>query len=493
MAYARADEAGFTLIEVMVAITLLLVGVLGTVTMIDGANAVTTQTKAREGATAVGRSVLEIARGVPYRELTDARILEELEARSSLADAQTGTAGHQIGSRNFVYTLTPVVCSMDDAEDDLGDHDELAVTFCPETDTLAVGETAVDRNPDDYRRVSVKLDWAPDSSRTESVTQLGIVTNPVGGLGPSVTDLSPDTPATVMITSGATETASYDVTTSAVADSVAWSVNGARLGDATGADMAWQFEWSLGPADTPNFVDCTYVLQAEAFDEKGRAGTPNALTVTLNRRQPFAPPNFAGGRNLNGAFVDVQWDHNQECDVNAYRVYRGTDSGAIETLVCTRTKAQPTECVDEAAPSGVTLYYQVVAVDTPAEGRDPEGDRSGVLTVHDEGLYTAPTAPPTLEVCAGGNPGCNDIDGNLAPSGTTVLSWDASTDADGIQFYRVYRDGNTYADRLDILFPVSGKPLVFVDATASGSETYYVSAVDSLFGESALTGPVSLP
>ena len=54
MARARTcSESGFTLVEVMVAITLLLVGVLGTVTMIDGANAVTTRTKAREGKSVV--------------------------------------------------------------------------------------------------------------------------------------------------------------------------------------------------------------------------------------------------------------------------------------------------------------------------------------------------------------------------------------------------------------------------------------------------------
>ncbi len=44
-----------TLIEVMVATMILLVGVLGTVTMIDGANATTSKTKAREGATHLGR------------------------------------------------------------------------------------------------------------------------------------------------------------------------------------------------------------------------------------------------------------------------------------------------------------------------------------------------------------------------------------------------------------------------------------------------------
>lgn len=489
MQRARAgSQEGFTLVEAMVALSLLLVGVLGTVAMVDTASSVTTRTKAREGATALARSVLEIARGVKYRDLTGAKVLEELEARPGLGDVDTGTAGHQVSSRNFTYTVSVDVCSMDDAKDHHGGHDEPAVTFCPESSTTGTK----DRNPDDYRRVTVTLDWAPEPWRTESLNQRALITNPVGGLGPSVTSLTPNTPATATIES-TTQTASYDVTTSTSADTVNWSVNGSILGNASGSDTSWSFSWGLGdPDDEASAVlDCSYVLQSSAFDEKGRAGTPNALTVTLNRRKPFAPPNFAGGRNLNEAFVDLQWDRNAECDVKEYRVYRGEDTGSVTTLVCTRTSSQRTECVDEGAPSGVTLYYEVVAVDTPPAGGDREGDRSGTLTVGSETANTAPTAPDNLAVCTGGNSGCNDIDGNPAPSGTAVLSWDASSDADGIQFYRVYRDGDTYADRLDILFPVSDKPLVFVDETASGSHTYYVSAVDNLFGESALTGPVS--
>ena len=491
MARAQArQEAGFTLVEVMVAIAVLLVGVLGAVTMIDGANAVTTKTKAREGATALARSVLEIARGVQYRELSGAQVLSELEARPGLADADPVTAGHQIESRDFTFTVTVAACSMDDSKDNLGDHDEPSITFCPESDELGAGETAQDRNPDDYRRITVQLDWAPDGIQADALVQRGLVTNPVGGLGPSVIDLEPLVPTSATVLSATAPT--YEVTTSTAADAVNWSVNGAQLGEATGSDASWEIAWYLGPPDTPTFVDCTYVLQAEAFDDKGRAGSPGALTVTVDRRVPFAPPNFAGGRNLNGAFVDVQWDRNAECDVQEYRVYRGTDPGTVDTLVCTRASGQPAECVDEAAPSGGTLYYEVAAFDADSAGVPREGDRS-TIAVGDEASNTAPTAPPTLSVCSGGNAGCDDIDGNPAPAGTAVLSWAASTDADGIQFYRVYRDGDTYADRLDILFPVAGKPLVFVDTPPSGSHTYHVSAVDELFGESVLTGPVSWP
>jgi prepilin-type N-terminal cleavage/methylation domain-containing protein len=493
MTPARArNEHGFTLVEVMVAMTLLLVGVLGTVTMIDGANAVTGRTKGREAATALGRSVLEIARGVQYKDLTPAKVLEELSARPGLADSQGGVAGHQIASRNFVYTVTPTVCSMDDPKDNLGSHAEPALTFCPESSALSGGAPVRDRNPDDYRRIGVQLTWTSDAGRIETLVQRGLITNPVGGLGPSVTKLSPDTPNTTTITTSVTS-AAYDVTTSTFADTVGLTVNGARLGDAIGEGTAWEFAWDLGDPNAPKFVDCTYVLQAEAFDEEGRAGAPSALTVTLNRRRPFAPSTFAGGRNLNGARVDLQWNKSPECDVKQYRVYRGTAPGSIATLVCTVPSTASTDCVDETAPSGVTLYYQVVALDTPSGGGDREGDRSGTLTVGDEATNTPPTAPPTLTVCTGGQPDCNDIDGNPASSGLPVLSWKAADDPDGIQFYRVYRGGNTYDHRLDVLFPVANKPLVFIDDTATSSYDYYVSAVDVFFGESALTGPVSWP
>jgi prepilin-type N-terminal cleavage/methylation domain-containing protein len=112
----RSDrsESGFTLVEVMVAMSILLIGVLGTVTMIDGANAGTSRTKAREGGTALARSVLEIARAVPYRELTAARVLTELDGHSGLADAKPGQSGHQIVTRGFTYTVTPTACALDD-------------------------------------------------------------------------------------------------------------------------------------------------------------------------------------------------------------------------------------------------------------------------------------------------------------------------------------------------------------------------------------------
>jgi prepilin-type N-terminal cleavage/methylation domain-containing protein len=490
-----ASQRGMTLVEVTVASLILAVGILGTVSMIDTSNAQTSKTKAREGATSLGRAVLEIARAVPYKDLTPAAVYEELERHPGLEDTNTAQAGHQIRSRNFTYSVTVGVCTLDDPKDRLGDHDE-PVVFCPDT-AVSTGGT-LDRNPDDYRRVTLNLSWKAPDTVTATTKQSGVIANPVGGLGPSVVSLTGPTSITTPVAS-----ASYHVLTSVSAKEVRWSVDANDMGKATGGGVNWDFTWNLVAQrqdGSLRWPDCTYVVGANAFDDKDRSGVPKALTVKVNRIRPVAPRNLQGGRNLNGNHVDLQWDKGRECDITSYKVYRGTSSDpeAINTLVCT-TSPNVQQCVDESAPApsaGQTLYYKVVATDIAPDLTEQPGTASTPIAVAEGNA--PPTAPPLLSVCTGGNPGCTDIDGNAAPGGTYTLRWDASTDPDGIFFYRVYRKSGTggtptYADRYDILFPVSGKPLVFVDdQPLAGTSSYWVSAVDVSFGESVLTGPVTV-
>ena len=60
------DERGFTLIEILAAMLVLLVGVLGSVALIDRANATTSATKGREGATSLARELVESAHSIDY-------------------------------------------------------------------------------------------------------------------------------------------------------------------------------------------------------------------------------------------------------------------------------------------------------------------------------------------------------------------------------------------------------------------------------------------
>src|SRR5882757_8217983 len=64
-----SGERGFTLVEVLVATTILLIGALGVATMADSANLISTTTKARVGATNLARELLEDARTFKYAEL----------------------------------------------------------------------------------------------------------------------------------------------------------------------------------------------------------------------------------------------------------------------------------------------------------------------------------------------------------------------------------------------------------------------------------------
>jgi hypothetical protein len=490
---------------------ILLVGVLGVVTMVDGANAVSSKTKAREGGTAIARSVIEVSRSIRYRDLSESTLAAALETRPGLSDAKPSTPGYTFKSRGIYYELALTVCSLDDPKDDLGARPS-GMIFCADSDGPAV--TPRDRNPDDYKRVRVRLTWSTRAT-THSVTQTSSIINPVGGLGPSVTGLTMTSPTSsstdeVRIEGNSASpinSASFLATSSGFAADLTWSVNGDSQGKANGGPTNWTFTWDfVGPGPDPGniiYYDCKYFIQADAFDAEGRAGAPRVLTVVLNRREPIAPTGVAGGRNGSGDRVDIHWTPNPECDVIGYRVYRSASAASLGTQVSCPDPSAPNNtlttlewCVDETAPASGPLYYRVVAVDTLANGSLREGTQSAQLSVPASGGNSLPTAPANISTCIGGQVDCNKSDGQPAPSGQIVVRWDASTDSDGtVDFYRVYRDGTAYANRWDDFFPGSaGGTLAWLEyAPGTGSHTYYVTAVDDRFGESALSTPVTAP
>ena len=485
----------------MVAIFVLLVGVLGVVSMVDGANAVTSKTKAREGGTNIARSVIEVSRSVRYRDLTAAALLDELDARPGLEDVDPSATNYVINARNLDYAATITVCSLDDPQDGLGNHNG-PVAYCDDTNVLASGATASDRNPDDYKRVRVTLRWTTRQTG-QSITQTSSIINPVGGLGPSVTGLIMETPSSItadpLLIESDVDAATFRATTSTSATNVTWSVSGKAKGQATGGPKTWKFDWGIttpGTARTPIFYDCTYVIQAEAFDGQGRSGASYAKTVRLNRMLPLKPSGFAGGRNGNGNFVDLAWVTNPECDVVGYRVYSGDSPTTITSPVTclgatsATLDAKKDECIVDA-PAG-NVWYKLVALDTPSAGGTPrEGTATDPLAIGPVSGNTVPTAPTNLSSCIGGTPGCNVANGVPADEGVLVIRWDPSTDSDGsIQLYRFYRDGVTYGQRHASFYPKTGELLAWIEPEPdTSSHEYRISAVDDDFGESALSDP----
>lgn len=494
------DQRGFTMVEVMVAIVILLVGVLGVVAMVDGANAVTSKTKAREGGTNVARSVIEISRSIRYRDLTAASLLGALDSRPGLEDQAPLTADYVIESRGIDYDASITVCSLDDPQDGLGTHTG-PITFCADSAALAAGAPSNDRNPDDYKRVRVTLNWNTRATG-QSVTQTSSIINPVGGLGPTVTDLtmiSPVSTTTTPLTVEADVTnVQFKATTSSSAAEMNWSVSGKTQGKATGGPKTWSFNWNIGLSSAPKFYDCTYIIQADAFDTGGRSGAPLSKTVRLNRMLPVKPTSFIGGRNGNGTYVDLSWVQNPECDVVGYRIYRGTSAASITTPVTCVGEGSATlgpgkdGCIDN--PGAGDVYYQVVALDTNTSGSTiREGVKSDVLHIAPPSGNALPTVPSGLSACIGGQPGCNVANNVAADDGVLVIRWTGSTDSDGtIQLYRIYRDGVAYANRYSSFYPKAGELLAWIEPKPdSSAHAYRISAVDDRFGESGLSDPLS--
>lgn len=515
------SQAGFTVVEVLIAATILMTGMFATAAMLDQSNATTTSTKTREQAVALQRELVEAARGVPYANVTITSLASLIQqANPALADiGGTSSPGWTIRRRGVTYTVTIGACSVDDPVDGSGPHDP--ATFCATgsgsatpamclsllgtsgsvqgvgapgaasgdcgidsnldgtVDGLVTGGTCTvgcgtgsDRNPDDYKRIVSLVRW-PTGKGARFAIQTATVPNPGTSNAPAIDTLTP--PTTAQVTTGTSLT--FNAVTSRTPSTVGWSIDGTQKGVATGSGTAWSFSWALGTVSTgtaPNtgeVLDGTYVIGAKAFDVYGASGTTRANTMVINRRAPYPVQGFRGGRN--GSVVEFEWSANKEKDIQGYKVFRKEGTGDIE--VCALTTK--TTCKINSSPAGDQQYY-ATAYDKDSSGALRAGASSVISTV--TVTNRAPYAPgPTLKA--------------TIVSGNTVLLWDSSAgdpDAgDKVDYYRIYRDGQTYDDRYDRT--TTGTTLTYTDTKTGGTpHDYWIVAVDTQMAESTTLGPV---
>jgi prepilin-type N-terminal cleavage/methylation domain-containing protein len=104
-ARALSGDAGMTLVEVLVATVILLVGVLGVIPLLDTANKVTDDNRARDTANALVREQLEKAQEMPVLSLVD-----PLAVASNLVNAIPGSSTAQTNLPPFCG-LFPATCA----------------------------------------------------------------------------------------------------------------------------------------------------------------------------------------------------------------------------------------------------------------------------------------------------------------------------------------------------------------------------------------------
>lgn len=480
---SRRGERGFTLIEVMIAATVLVVGILSTFKLIDAANTTTSLNGARLGAQGLDREIVEFARATDYDSLQPSLLVNVLRQRPTLAG--TGPSPWVIRRRGVNYTVTASVCTFDDPKDGLAGTPP--ANACP---AAASVNSLVDNNPDDFRRVTVKLDWRI-RAHSGTMTQSALIVNPTGALGPRIVTF--DDLGNVDVGSG-TSSLSWGgsgnpqlVSTSAAG--VHWSADDrVSGGDATGGPLSWNFTWNLGNDAThlnPLNLDGTwvpdgnYVVQAQAVDGRGVPGEARTIVVHINRHPPGPVSGLTGGYNSAFGAVDLNWTAYPERDVRGYLVYR--DSAAPGNLVCP-SNGDPyikgTSCTDTSPGTGGSRTYIVEAVDCQTLAATDCSPRGGQQASRSVTLSagTPPTAPGTLTA--------------TIVDGLPTLSWTA---VPGAAFYRIYRDtGTTLADRYDRTVTSSS---TYTDPSPGDhtNHTYWITAVDSNYNESAPSPSVTAP
>ena len=486
---ARSSEAGFTLVEITIAMVVLLVGVLGTLSLVDGANRSSAMTRAREGSTNLNRDVVETVRTIRFTALAQSNVQAALQAQPGLADADAAAAGWQVVRRGTTYTLGVTVCTVDDPEDGIGSH--VAGGFCSNPALT----NPVDDNPADMKRVTVSSSWS-DTAGAHTTRQSTLIAT--SDRGPAIEALDTNPAGQTSVADAAVTALSFRATAPGAA-SVEWYLDGVYQGAAGASGGNWAFAWSMGAApgsplpytscavSNTGALDGTYFVSARAFDVSALTAGPRVTTVSLNRCPPLPVGELRGGRNPLWNVLDVQWNANREEDVVGYYVERRLGASDVWRKVATDDPfdttcdglLDTTYCSEPDIDSlkGKAVDYRVIAVDRDGAGNLREATVTGAFVT----AGTNNNRPVAPVVGSGG-------------TGTT-LSWAPTGDPDNgdyVDFYRVYRAATPTSpdDRYDVV-DNAGSPIVWSDPDPTGGpHTYRVTAVDSKMAESPLSNAV---
>jgi len=503
-----SEQGGFTIVEVLVAALVLVVGLGGLLGMLITADHAISTTRLRQAETNLAREVLEDSRGLASTQLTQTTIASALQP----AVSQAALSGSNLVVTRAVssgittsFNISFNVCDLDNPSDGYGNHTSPPASggvWCPD-----VGSNGTqDSNPSDYKRVSVTV--TPSDGSTPVIRQTILVySRPVNG--PAVTCLS--TSATcpgpsVTVTSGSSLT--FNITTTAVAARIQWLVNGntppsgqipaASTDPYAPSGTSSSFTWNFPTADG------TYAITAVAYDADGNSGTRSTVVVNLNRHQVIAPTSFSAGWNDLIGGVETQWVPSVDQDVLYYHVYRRYGSNAPQLVATCGTSgnvtgtscadapeaafappipsARPNPCTSSSQSYTTTHYYWVVGVDTDPATRAPRESAAQSPQVDANLCDHQPYAPSTLS-------------GTLN-NGQLSLTWNAPSPAapdgwESIQAWRIYRWPSNRGVQIpgDRYQLVGNSPAVtsYTDGSPDPGgvqQSYCVTAVDAHLNES---------
>jgi type IV pilus modification protein PilV len=483
------SQAGFTMVEVLVAMLLLLVGMLATFLLVGNANATLSKTRAREAATNLARELLEGARDTSYNQIGQANWFQSTLQNTSGGTGSVTAAGSNgqqttIVRRGVSYAVTVTWCSLDDNGDGYGSHGS-SVSWC--SDSASTSTT--DPQPEDYKRVTSTITWSFAGKVQPVLVQTATFSATGAAAGPTTTNLVITSPsglsatAPVITTNPTGGIVTFLGTSVGAADMKFFVDSNEQQGTTTNNNNGtWSFNWNITAVP-----DGVYTISTVAVDALGNRGPPRALQVKLARGAVAAPANVGGGYNYVYASgnrtlaVELNWDANVEGSVTGYQVNKGA------TVVC--SASQSLECLDLTPSSTGSTTYTVKTLYT-----DAAGNPQSVSTNY---AVTAPPIPGFLALL--GQPTCGATtmtatvpSGGVAAGNRVILLLETRGGAAGTVSGTDSR-GNSYASDADVT-NVDQRSVVLsanvTTALAAGDtvRVTYPSAPTAVMSASVFTG-----
>ena len=478
------DERGFTLVESLVATFVLAVGLLSTFMMLTVNLHTTADAKAREGGVTLARQITEDARSIPYSQLSGSTIVSQLQAMPGLQSTSAGSSW-TIVRNGLTYTVAANVSTLHDPKDTSG---------AETVDIKQVGATV-------SWTVQGKVHQVTETTAMSSAGQdpgliasgLALAASQQGAAGIS----GPANGTAPVVTSTAITSLQFQVTAPTATTAIVWTLNGGKQSTWNGSAPSTGTTWTSAAWPLSGLSDGTYTVGAQAEDASGVAGPPVTLTVRLIRNVPSAPnvtgygfdPNvMVGGQATLGA--DLQWAANPEMNVVGYRIYQAgvkiceTSTTAFSSNCGTNAWCStPTACVDLAANASNTTYT-VKALYYDANNVLREGSPQTVTLASGTPVPPPPVPQVSMSVVT-------------SPDDTAILTWSPPAGGTPVSFYRIYRGGNNYGNRYDIVAASAcSTTCTYHDTNRTTQSSYWVTAVGgtspgSDMAESVATGPVT--
>jgi Tfp pilus assembly protein PilV len=478
------DESGFTIVEVIVATVVLVIGLLTTFLMLNVSLHSSADVRERENGVSLARQVAEDARSIPYSQLSSANITSTLQGYPGLANTSSGSSW-TVKRAGYTYTITDSLSGLNDPKDTSG--------------------------ATDVKQFTVNVSWGSFQGQTHTYSESAIMSRAGQDPGLQASNLqlaspscstagvqSSSCPTSAVITSSGITSLQFSVTAPSGTQNVVWYLNGVKQTSWSGSAPSSGTTWTSNSWSLSGVSDGSYTVAAAAEDSSGIDGPAVTMSVRLIRNVPSAPTVTGYGfnpslPNYSGTVAEFQWNANPENNIVGYRIYSPSGTKICETNLNTSYQScgsnawclDTRHCIDLSPPStsASNLTYTVKALYYDANNNLQEGTGQSVTLA--SGTPTAPQPPALVSLSV-----------QVQPDDTAILTWTPSVST--VNFYRIYRDGNGYTNRYDTISAssCSATSCTYHDTNRGSPHDYYISAVGGTtaganMAESALVGPVT--